>query len=197
MTRMRALLLLVVALLLAGACTVPTNDEPIELSDSIVPETTTSTSTTSPETATREAFVYFLETSDSSTVLRRVPRSVAAGTGIQGVLSNLFTVRPREDVPFEQGLSSAIPESAALLSATPDPDDPTLLVIDVRGLFGNEGVQGATLRDALAQIVWTATEGDPTLQVVFSQEGERRQALLDNLESTEEAVDRDDYQRNN
>src|SRR5690606_14526118 len=67
----RLLLLVVAAVLLAGACTVPTNDEPVELSGSIVPDTTTSTSTTSPETATRQAFAYFLETSDTGTVLRR------------------------------------------------------------------------------------------------------------------------------
>lgn len=192
----RLLLVVVAAVLLAGACTVPTNDEPVELSGSIVPDTTTSTSTTSPETATRQAFVYFLETSDSGTVLRRVPRTVEAGTGVQGVLSNMFTQRPSDDVPLEQGLTSAIPESATLLSATPSEDDPSVLVVDVRGLFGNEGVQGTTLRNALAQIVWTATEGDPILQVVFRQDGERRPALVDNLEGTEDPVDRDDYQRN-
>lgn len=195
MSRTRRLLLVVLGLLLAGACTVPTNDEPIELSGSIVPETTTSTSTTSPETATREAVVYMVEATDGGTVLRRVPRTVPAGTGVQGVLSNLFTQRPREDVPLEQGLTSAIPESAALLSASPDPEDPTLLVVEVEGLFGNEGLQGASLRDALGQIVWTATEGEPTLRVVFRQDGVRRNALVDNLESTEDAVDRDDYQR--
>lgn len=195
MSRTRRLLLAVLGLLLAGACTVPTNDEPIELSGSIVPETTTSTSTTSPETATREAVVYMVEATDGGTVLRRVPRTIPAGTGVQGVLSNLFTQRPREDVPLEQGLTSAIPESAALLSASPDPEDPTLLVVEVEGLFGNEGPQGATLRNALGQIVWTATESDPTLRVAFRQDGERRNALVDNLESTDEAVDRDDYQR--
>ena len=195
MTRTRRSLLAGAALLLAGACTVPTNDEPIELSGSIVPETTTTTSTTSPETATRSVFVYMLETTDAGTILRRVPRTVPIGTGVQGVLANLFTQRPREDVELEQALTSAIPESAALLSASLAPDDPTLLVVDVRGLFGPEGLQGASLRDALGQIVWTATEGEPALRVVFRQDGERRNALVDNLESTDGAVDRDDYQR--
>lgn len=196
MSRIPRCLFVVAAVLLAGGCTVPTNDEPVELSGSIVPDTTTSTSTTSPETATREAFVYFLQIDDSGTTLRRVPRTIEAGTGIQGVLSNLFTSRPREDEPLEVGLTSAIPESATLLSAAPAEDDPTVLVVDVRGLFGNEGVQGTALRNALAQIVWTATEGDPTLRVVFRQDGERRPALVDNLEGTEDPVDRDDYQRN-
>ncbi len=196
MTRRSSALLVVAAVLVAASCAVPTNDEPVELSGSIVPDTTTTTSTTSPETDTREVFVYMIEQGDPGTVLRRVPRSVEAGTGLQGVLNNLFTQRPRADVEAEQELTSAIPESATLLSAALDPNDPTLLVVDVRGLFGNAGVQGATLRNALAQIVWTATEADPNLQVVFRQDGERRPALVDNLESTEDAVDRDDYQRN-
>lgn len=195
MSRTRRLLVASMAVLLAGACSVPNNDAPVELSGSIVPETTTSTSTTSPETDTREAVVYMIEASEGGTVLRRVPRTIPAGTGIQGVLSNLFTQRPREDVELERGLTSAIPESATLLSAEPDPTDPTLLVVDVRGLFGPEGLQGASLRDALGQIVWTATEGAPTIRVAFRQEGERRSALVDDLESTDDAVDRDDYQR--
>lgn len=198
MTRSRTILLaalVALAALLAGACSVPTDDDPVELSGSIVPDTTTSTSTTSPETATREAFVYFLETSDAGTVLRRVPRTVEAGTGLQSVLSNLFTQRPREDVAVEQGLTSAIPDSATLLSAAASEEDPSVVIVDVQGLFGNEGPQGTTLRNALAQIVWTATEGDPTVQVVFRQDGERRPALVDDLEGTEEPVDRDDYQR--
>jgi spore germination protein GerM len=195
MSRRRVALLAVAAVVVAASCTVPTNDEPVELSGSIVPDTTTTTSTTSPETATTEVFVYMIEQGDPGTVLRRVLRSVEAGTGLQGRLNNLFTQRPRPEVPAEQDLTSAIPESAELLSAAVDPSDPTLLVVDVRGLFGNAGVQGATLRNALGQIVWTATEGDPDLEVVFRQDGERRPALVDNLESTEDPVDRDDYQR--
>ena len=185
----------VAGVLLLGSCSVPTNDAPVELSGSMVPDTTTSTSTSSPETDTRDVFVYVLEQGDPGTVLRRIERTVEAGTGLQGILNNLFTQRPNPEVELEQELTSAIPESAALLSASVDPSDPTLLVVDVRGLFGNEGVQGATLRNALAQIVWTATEGDPNLRVLFRQDGEPRPALVDNLESTEDAVDRDDYQR--
>lgn len=185
----------VAAVVLVTSCSVPTNDAPVELSGSIVPDTTTSTSTSSPETDTREVFVYVLEQEDPGTVLRRVPRTVRVGTGLQGVLNNLFTQRPNPEVELERDLTSAIPESAALLSASVDSSDPTLLVVDVRGLFGNEGPQGATLRNALAQIVWTATETDPNLRVVFRQDGERRPALVDNLESTEQPVDRDDYRR--
>lgn len=177
-----------------SACSVPVDDEPIELSGSIVPDTTTSTSTTSPQVVTREEAVYFLDTVEGTT-LQPVLRSIAVGSGLQGVLSNLFDQRPREDQPDERGLSTAIPESATLLSASPDPANSNRLVVDVRGLFGDQGIQGAELRNALAQIVWTATEGTPELEVVFRQDGEPRQALVDNLESTGEPVDRSDYRR--
>jgi spore germination protein GerM len=198
MNRPRRLLLAVSGLALAGACTVPTNDQPIELSGSIVPETTTSTSTTALGADSRQVVVYMLSSTDGTTTLRPVPRSVDLGSGIQGVLANLFTQRPSADRPGEADLSSAIPESATLLSATPDPDDPDRLVVDVRGLFGVEGLQGGALRDALAQIVWTATEADSGItEVVFRQDGEPRLALLDNLESTSDAVDRGDYRREN
>ena len=66
------------------------------------------------------------------------------------------------------------------------------------GLFGVEGPQGVTLRNALAQIVWTATEGDSGINGSCSaRTASRRQALLDNLESTADAVDRGDYRREN
>lgn len=195
-SRRAAALFAAVAVAVASACSVPVNEDPVELSGSIVPETTTSTSTTSLEAETREVVVYFLETRDGTTTLRRVPRSIEVGSGLQGVLSNLFSQPPRDDDADEQGLTTAIRESATLLSATRDPENEDRLIVDVRGLFGDQGIQGAELRNALAQIVWTATEGDPDLQVVFRQDGEPRQALVDDLESTAEAVDRDDYRRN-
>ena len=198
MNRLRHLLLALAALVFTGACTVPTNDEPVELSGSIVPETTTSTSTTAVSEDSRQVVVYMLSTREGTTTLRPVPRSIDLGSGVQGVLNNLFTQRPSPERPAETGLTSAIPESATLLSASVAPDDPDRLVVDVQGLFGVEGPQGATLRNALAQIVWTATEGDSGInEVVFRQEGEPRQALLDNLESTTDAVDRSDYRREN
>lgn len=195
----RSLLAAVAALVLAGACTVPTNEEPVELSGSIVPETTTTTSTTIASASNRDVVVYLLATIDGTTTLRPVPRSVELGSGVQGVLANLFSQRPSDDRDAEVGLSTAIPEGASLLSADVDPDDPDRLVVDVRGLFGSEGgVQGAQLRDALAQIVWTATEGESGInEVVFRQDGQPRPALVDNLESTTDAVRRRDYSREN
>lgn len=189
-------LLSMVVLVAAPSCTVPVNDEPVELSGSIVPETTTSTTTTTPTSDARPIVVWMLAVEEGTTTLRDVPRTIEVGTGVQGVLANLFNQRPSEDEPAEQGLTTAIPDSAELLSATPAADDAGLLVVEVRGLFGDAGVQGATLRNALAQIVWTATAPNTGIEsVVFRQDGERREALVDDLESTSHPVRRRDYER--
>jgi spore germination protein GerM len=196
MSPRRPVLAAVAGLALATACTVPTNDEPVALSGSIVPDTTTSTTTTPPDASARPVVVWMLSVEDGTTTLRDVPRTIEVGTGVQGVLSNLFSQRPSDERPSEVGLTTAIPDSAELLSATPSPDDPALLVVDVRGLFGDAGIQGVELRNALAQIVWTAT--NPTTgitNVVFRQDGEPREALVDDLESTADPVQRRDYDR--
>jgi spore germination protein GerM len=186
----------VVAVLVAAACTVPTDEEPIALSSSIVPDTTTTTTTTPPDSNARPVVVWFLAVNDGTTTLRDVPRTIEVGTGVQGVLTNLFSQRPSDERPAEVGLTTAIPDSAELLSATPNADDSSVLTVNVRGLFGDVGIQGVELRNALAQIVWTAT--NPTTgisRVEFTQEGEPRDALVDDLESTADPVQRRDYDR--
>lgn len=195
----RGLAVAALVLGLATACAVPTNEEPVELSGSVpfgLLDTTTTTSTPSPESEVKQVIVYLLGTQDGTTILSPVPRSVDVSAGVQEVLANLFSQRPSDERPAEVGLSSAIPESATLLSATPSPNRPERLIVDVRGLFGS--IQGVDLRDALAQIVWTATEGGTGMrEVVFRNDGADVQALVDELESTEGAVNRGDYSREN
>lgn len=186
------------ALAVAAGCTVPTNDEPVDLSGTVpfgLLETTTTTSSSVPEAVTKETTVYFLDSDEGTSSLVPVPRKVDVGAGVQEILSNLFTVRPDgSERPDERGLSSAIPESATLLSAEIVPGT-ALLVVDIRGLFGNEGIQGAPLRNALAQIVWTATENAEVNEVVFRNNGEPVQALVDDGEIAEGAVNRNHYDR--
>lgn len=196
MTRCR-IAALVAALLVAASCDVPTNEQPVELSGPFAQlEATTTTSTTSPEAFSRRVIVWLLRSAGDATVLQPVPRNVDINAGIQEVLRNLFTQPPSDERPEEVGLTSAIPSSATLLSAQASDVDPDRLIVDVRGLFGEQGVQGPTLRNALAQIVWTATE--PTTgfaEVVFRNDGQPADALVDDLETTSEAVDRSDYLR--
>jgi len=183
--------------LAAAACEVPTNDEPVALSGPFATlETTTTTSTPGPRADVREVSVWMLRTQGGATVLQEVVRSVGLDDGVQEVLRALFTQPPSDDLPEERDLSTAIPSSATLLSAEPSAVDEDRLIVDVRGLFGDEGVQGPTLRNALAQIVWTATEdGTGIEEVVFRNDGEPADALVDELESTSEPVVREDYQQ--
>lgn len=193
----RCLVALVLAVPLAvGACAVSTNDEPVEVSSQLFEPlltTTSSTTTTLPEDARKEVSEYFIETSASELV--EVPREVNVDAGVQTILDDLFTRRPDTDGderPEEEGLSSAIPESAVLVSATLRPGSSTL-VVDVRGLFGV--IQGSGLANALAQIVWTATESEDVTEVTFQNDGVKVLALTGSGENTEEPVTRNDYSR--
>ena len=111
-------------------------------------------------------------------------------------MRSLFTQPPSTGDPAEQALATAIPSTATLLSAQRSAVDADRLIVDVRGLFGDQGPQGVTLRNALAQIVWTATH--PTTgftEVMFRNDGQPADALVDDLETTGEPVGRADYSR--
>ena len=136
--------------------------------------------------------VYFLRGSDGAVELRGVEREIDVDAGVQEILANLFTVRPDGTEPAESGLTSSIPDSAVLVSATITPGS-SLLVVDVRGLFGDEGIQGNDLRNALAQIVWTSTESEDVQSVTFRNDGEPVSAIVGSGEISDEPVDRSDY----
>lgn len=198
MRRHLSVLLLLVATS-ATACSVSTNDEPIELSsdlfESLLETTSTTSATSTPSAVTKAEDVYLLRVRNGSTSLERVPRDVDIDAGVQEVLGNLFTVRPDAtgaDRPDEAGLTTAIPETAELIGAALSPGT-TTLVVDVRGLFGEGGIQGNDLRDALAQIVWTATTDDAVSAVVFRNDGDPVPAAVDNGETTDQPVDRGSY----
>ena len=189
----------ILALVLAGACSVPTNEEPVaveDVFDRLVQTTTTSSPTSTPEDVTRAVEVYFLRSSDDSTRLVAVERDVPVEAGAAIVLTNLFTMPPAsgDDAPIaERGLSSAIPETATLLSAELS-SGTSRLVVDTQGLFGPRGVQGTGLRNALAQIVCTATDLGTVAEVSFQNEGSPVSAIVGGGETADGAVDCDDYQ---
>lgn len=191
--------LLLMALLGFGACAVSTNEEPVELSsdlfEPLLATTTTTTATVAPSAVTKAESVYLLRVTDEATSLESVPREVDVDAGVQEVLANLFTIRPDaegDERPEEAGLTSAIPETAELVSATLTPGT-SILVVNVRGLFGDGGIQGPALRDALAQIVYTATVNDNVNNVSFRNDGNAVPAAVDDDGITEEPVNRQDY----
>lgn len=187
----------IIASVLVGACAVSTNDEPVAVGpvfDDFL-EPTTTTTTTTPETATKVVPVYFLRSVDNEVEVVAVERSVAVDAGPQQILTNLFKVRPDgQERPDEAGLSTAIPQTAELISAEIVSGN-DLLVVDTRGLFSPDGVIGNELRNALAQIVWTATEIDGVRRIQFQNDGELFNAIIGNGEQAEGAVTRQQYRQ--
>lgn len=186
--------------LLFAACSVPTNDEPAELSSDLFENllaTTTTTDTTTPSGITKEVTEYLISTNGNQAELVGVPRQVDVDAGVQTILDDLFSRSidtEGEERHEERGLTSAIPQNAELLEATLSPGT-TQLIVDINGLFGDEGIQGQGLRNALAQIVWTATELDEVRSVLFRNEGEPVAAVLGNGDNSQEPVRRSDYPR--
>lgn len=194
--RCRRVVAVAALVLAAGACTVSTNEEPVAIGDPFgLLEPTTTTSTSAPEAVTKQATVYFLRPSEGAISLSPVTREVAVNADIQEILGNLFSVRPDGDErPAEDGLTSAIPESAVLLGTSRAGTEGSRLIVDVRGLFGNDGIQGNDLRNALAQIVWTATEDVGVRDVTFRNNGVEVDAIVGNGQIADGPVNRNDYQ---
>lgn len=201
MSRPQATIRLVAAVTIAmvlavGGCSVSTNDEPQaagNLFGTFLESTTTTTPTSTPEAAGKTEPLYFLETTEGATRLKFAERTFEMDADIEDVLASLFTVLPDTEGaerPEERGLTSAIPETAVLQEATLSADS-TVLIIDVSGLFGS--IDGTNLRNALAQIVWTATEPQEIRSVLFRRNGEPFTAIVGNGGEVERAVDRRDY----
>lgn len=192
----RALLACLAGVLVATGCSVSTNDEPVAVGgvfDNVVQTTSTTSTTSMPPAATKPTMLYFLREAEGSTELVEVEREIAVGADVEQILSVLFKTQPgvgEGATPDEEGLTTAFPDTATLLSA--DIESGTRrLVVNTRGLFG--AVQSERLRNALAQIVWTATADPAVNEVLFQDAGERRQAIAGSGELVEDAVDRGDY----
>lgn len=190
-------LAVVIALAVLAGCSVSTNEEPVAVSDVfdrlVLP--TSTTSVTVPGAQSRPALMYFLREEDGATELVPVRRQVDVGANIEEILSILFTTTPDtgpDATPDEDGLTTAFPDTATLLSATVEKGTDQL-VVDTSGLFGAQGVQSERLRNALAQIVYTATADPDVGEVLFRDEGERLSAIVGNNELVDEAVNRTDY----
>lgn len=189
---------LAATLLLAGACSVSTNEEPVAagniFQDFVESTTTTTTTPTPPQVATKVEPLYFLRTSEGAARLVPVDREFDLDADVQTVLNNLFTLPPDtegDERPAERGMTSALTDSAVLVSAGASSSDPSELIVDVTGVFGS--LDGSALRNALAQIVWTATSSPDIQRVSFRRDGAPVGAIVGNGETVERAVDRTDY----
>ena len=191
---------LAVVLLVGASCSVSTNDEPVAVNQVferlVQPTTTTSPTSAPPEDGTRTVSFFFIRSEDGASALEAVDREVEADAGPQQILSSLFADRPADnpDVPpAERDLVNAIIDTAVLRSATMAPGTEGRLVVDTQGLFGDRGVQGSQLRNALAQIVCTATNLGSVDEVVFQSEGRPVSAIVGSGDLADGAVDCGDY----
>lgn len=194
--------LFVLLLFVVGGCTVATDSEPRAIDRDAVPgnllETTTTTSTTTPEGTTVPVCFYLLSEGDGTTlvgVTRPLPVDTLAADKTS-VLTELLSLAPNPDDPAEDGLSSAIPEGSTLKDTAPGVDNQTLTVDLGPELTTQSG--GTQLRNAFAQIVYTATEDPAIQQVRFLVDGVPTQPFIRDGVQTDidRAVSRADYSEN-
>lgn len=174
----------------AAACSVSTNDEPVAVQgpfDRIVQATTTTATTTPNPGGSKTVRVYYVSSGEGTTELSSVERPVAADAGVATVLDILFS-----GPPAEPRLRTDVPDSAVLLDATVLPDA-ARVIVNTQGLFGQTGVQNPFLRNALGQIVCTATELPSIESVVFQNEGRSVSASVENSGTVDRPVDCRDY----
>lgn len=181
MTARRTALGRVAAALLAlgvllGACGVSANDEPHDIAASDLPpdlvaSTTTPTITNSQSPTTTPVTIYYLVLQDGVTRLRGVTRDVEDADRPRARIAALLA----PPTPEEQaaGLLTSIPVDTILLDSELVEADDELVVDLSRSLFD---VQGEELRNAFAQIVWTATELEGVRRVRFLVDGEEFRA---------------------
>jgi spore germination protein GerM len=156
--------LLATAVALAAACGVPTDDAPRAVATAEIPEALVAapTTTTAP-TSGVVADLYFLRTEDGQALLTpeqtRIENQQTAT-----VLETLVATVP-EDLP--EGVNSAIPVETAVLNT--DLRD-GVLTVDLSENFAT--VSGDILIQAVAQIVYTATDLVGVDGVLVSVDGE-------------------------
>lgn len=187
----RILGLVVVALLLAAACSVPTDGRTSEIPISDLPENLrpgyTTTTTTAPVVPTEPAVFYLIDQVESAVV--PVIREIRPLTTNAGRLRPLFD-EFRTEEERNMGLVNQLLEFD-LLSATRDRD---LLTINITQDDPAADVSPILL-EAVAQLVWTATEPGNNVERVRLLIDSQRQALPTGAGTTDEdqTVDRSNY----
>ena len=184
---------LLAALTVLSGCGLTANRRPQEIASDDLPvelrNPNASTSTTlgrSP--ATTSITVYYLVQTDSITRLVGVPREVKDRTRPRDRIVALLA--PPTPTEQSQGLLTSIPTGTVLLDAKVNKSGQELTLNLSRSLFD---IQGEELRNAFAQLVWTATELPGVQQVRFLVAGkEFRVPDQDGIEQPG-AVSRADY----
>jgi spore germination protein GerM len=180
---------MVASLALVGGCGIESDSSPRELADDQVPEELVAPSTTGSTAAgtdapTRTRVIWFL----SDELLTQSPREVEVRAEVEGVIEALLVgPSPQEQ---DAGLTTSIPAGTELIDADLD-EDSGLLTINLSEAL--ELAEGSELTNAVAQLVYTATDfSDSIDQVRFQIEGQVRSVPTDGGANAA-AVTRADY----
>jgi spore germination protein GerM len=193
--RPRTLRLLAAVTVLAvglGGCGLSAERHPREIAradlppDLAEPASTSSTTTISP--VTTPVTIYYLVQENGVTKLKGVVRDVADPSRPRDRLTALLTPPSAEEQA--QGILTSIPADTILLDSELVGTDQELVVDLSRSLFD---VQGQELRNAFAQLVWTATEIPGIRRVRFLVDGQEYRAPDEDGIEQPGAVARSDY----
>jgi spore germination protein GerM len=132
--------------------------------------------------------VYYLVLQDGATRLVPVSRAVAEAASPASRISALLTPPTAEEQA--SGITTSIPAGTRLLR-TELIEDERVLTIDLSSSIFD--VQGAELRNAFAQLVWTATDVETVSRVQFEVDGEEYRVPDDAGVEQPSSVGRADY----
>jgi spore germination protein GerM len=195
MSRRRAFALALTVVALLAGCGLTEDDEPQAIAPENLPpdllDPNPGSSTTlaeSPGTTTVD--VYLLEDTPDGVRLVAVPREVAEPSIPDERLVALFGQGTEEEA--EQGLYTNIPADTVLRNVDGDDEGDEVVVNLSREIFD---IEGESLAQAFAQIVWTVTEPDAGgyRQVRFLVDGEATPVLDGDGAEQDDAVARTDY----
>ncbi|MEW6475410.1 MAG: GerMN domain-containing protein [Actinomycetota bacterium] len=169
MSRVRAALALVGALVLAAGCSAPVDSGPKTIRAASIPpglraQTSSTTTTTVPPGASEEVTVYFISVPEGR--LQPVKRRVSSPVNPEKVLQKLFA--GPTDAEGLSGLRTAINGDTTILHADVEK---TILTVDTSKNFAFGQVPDQIA--AYAQVVFTAVELPNVNGVQFAQNGRR------------------------
>jgi spore germination protein GerM len=178
-----------------AACGLGANDEPQPLARDDVPPDLLNEHSSEPTAVnsgveTTEVTVYFLQ-SDEDGGRRMVPlaRQVPVPGDAESRIQALITQPPDEDERAD-GISTAVPADASILSRPVHTDD-GVLVVNLSDNFYD--LQGDSSRHAFAQVVFTATEVPQVDRVRFELRGNTFPPVDGDGQTRRGAVGRDAY----
>jgi spore germination protein GerM len=191
--RCRRVLLVALVVGLLAACGLSENSGPQVIDAAEVPRellavSPSSSTTLAASPTTSSATVYFLRVTDGVTHLVAVQREVADATRPGDRIIALLGAPTAEE--GAAGVISSIPSDTVLLDTDLDETTQELTIELSRSLFD---VQGEELRNAFAQLVWTATELTGIRRVRFVVDGEEYRAPDEAGIEQPGAVTRSDY----